>query len=661
MMTAKFLRRKLIEPAPGNLLRKLGLFDLMGLGIGATLGAGVYVLTGVIARTEAGPGIVVSFMISGFASILSGLCYAEFGARVPRAGSAYVYSYVTVGELLAWTTGWQLLLEYVIGASSVARSWSGYVDSLANGAISAGLTRTIGTWAVPGLAADPDFLAAGMTMLLSMIVSFGVRESTSVNNVLTSINVLVIIFVIIAGSFYADRGNIGPKYGGFAPMGVTGIFKGAATSFYAYVGFDVIATSAEEVINPAKVIPTAIISSLVICACAYMGVSAVVTLMVPWSQLDVKAPLAAAFAGHGAEWARYIIAVGAVAGLSTSLMTCIFPMPRIIYAIAEDGLLPPWIGKVHPRFNTPVVATMLCGAFAATMALIFDIDALADMMSIGTLMSYTLVAASVLVLRYMEDDGSAAMRAADAAGGEGESGASVTLSHPEPDFPRQSRSFSAGLTTLGESLLSKCADGEAGSPDRTFYGRTPAEAAGWLISTYCLGVAVASVSQTVVTGSDLGQAAAVALYVGIAVGLVMALVSVVLLLAVPSKAPVGLSFTCPGMPWTPLLSMAINVYLLISLSPFTWIRFAVWCVVGGAIYFLYGIKHSKAPDLPVKGARARGAGGAEVAMTHFSSAGGGKAGLSVTPSDWQDDEGQDASEASPLTGARVAKQLFTSR
>ena len=322
-MGALMMRRKIIDTSPSQLHRTLGLLDLTMLGVGATLGAGVYVLTGVIAKS-AGPGVIISFAISGFASVLSALCYAEFGARVPRAGSAYVYSYVTIGELLAFTTGWQLLLEYVIGASSVARSWSGYLDTLAGGAISAFMARSIPAMAVPGLAASPDFIAFAMTMALSCVCAFGVRESTMINNVLTAINVVVILFVICAGSAFVSPANFVP----FVPTGLSGVFAGAATSFYAYVGFDVIATSAEETINPHRTIPRAIMLSLALCACIYIAVSTTIVGMVPYALINVSSPLADAFSRHGALWAKYIISVGAVCGLSTSLITCIFPMVR---------------------------------------------------------------------------------------------------------------------------------------------------------------------------------------------------------------------------------------------------------------------------------------------------------------------------------------------
>ena len=230
-LVAKLLRRKPMDDAASAspLKRTLGLLTLTALGVGATLGSGVYVLWGVVARNTTGPAVVVSFLISGFASVLSGLCYAEFGARVPRAGSAYIYSYVTMGELLAWVTGTQLLLEYVIGTAAVARAWSGYLDTLSNGAISGWLTRWVGGFTVPGLATYLDPLSFTATMLLSLVCALGAKESTGVNNVLTAINIGVVLFVIAVGSRYADVANATP----FAPGGLAAIFAGASTSFFA--------------------------------------------------------------------------------------------------------------------------------------------------------------------------------------------------------------------------------------------------------------------------------------------------------------------------------------------------------------------------------------------------------------------------------------------
>jgi amino acid transporter len=568
-LLSRLLRRKPIEGAASEspLRRTLGLLTLTALGVGATLGSGVYVLWGVVAKNTTGPAVIISFLISGFASILSGLCYAEFGARVPRAGSAYVYSYVTVGELLAWTTGWQLLLEYIIGASAVAVSLSGYLNNLFGGAVSNAVgSLPGGTWAVPGLTQTPDVLAAGLTVAFTLVVAAGVKESTTLNNALTATNIAVILFVICAGLGHVKPENLSP----FAPFGFSGIFSGAATVFFCFVGFDVIATSAEEALQPSRNVPLSIVGSLLICTVAYVAVAAVVCMMVPYQTLDVGAPLAKAFAAVGLGWAATIIEVGAVAGLTTSLMTCVFPMPRIIYAIASDGLLPAWLGAVHPRFGTPVVATLLCGGLAAALALIFDISTLADMMSIGTLVAYSLVCASVLVLRYKDFEEREA-RGEVAAPGQ-------AAAHRRPSSE--------------ERLCAPGGDGDSGFRLR---GMRPFAAASACLGAFVLGAAGASAASVALTnGAGAGGGVALyALYALLAGFLGLAVAAVATLTRVPSSLPVGVDFTVPFCPWVPLGAIAVNVYLLASLAPLTWARFGVWLAIGTGIYFGYGIKNSK--------------------------------------------------------------------
>ena len=568
---ARLLRTKPMENSSTSspLQRTLGLFSLTALGVGATLGSGVYVLWGVVAKNTTGPAVIISFLISGVASILSGLCYAEFGARVPRAGSAYVYSYVTVGELLAWTTGWQLLLEYIIGASAVAVSLSGYLDSLAGGKISNTISSWPGcSWSLPGLTDTPDFVAATLTMIFSLVVAAGVKESTTLNNALTAVNVSVILFVICAGLIHFDASNFVP----FAPYGFSGIFSGAATIFFCYVGFDVIATSAEEAVAPSRNIPLSIVGSLLICAVAYIAVAAVVCFMVPYSQLDVSAPLAAAFKAVGMGWAGTIIEVGAVAGLTTSLMTCIFPMPRIIYAISSDGLLPEWIGAVHPRFNTPVVATLLSGTLAATLALIFDISTLADMMSIGTLVAYSLVCASVLVLRFKDFQ-------------EKEDAAAL---HREYDVDEAILSGS-NSSRSDDSLLCPSSD------KFVLFGMRPFAAASASLAMFTLGVAGASACSVAMSQGAIPSSGGVYIFAMLLIALFLscALAAAISLARIPSCLPTGLDFFVPFCPWVPLAAIAVNIYLLASLAPLTWVRFAVWCLIGCLIYFRYGISHSK--------------------------------------------------------------------
>ncbi|HWQ20534.1 MAG TPA: amino acid permease [Methanotrichaceae archaeon] len=380
----------------GALHRALGLTDLMALGIGAIIGTGIFVLSGVGAR-EAGPAVIISFLLSGFASALAALCYAELAAMIPQAGSAYTYSYVALGELAAWIIGWDLMLEYIIGASTVASGWSGYVVAL---------LHSVGISLPAQLTSDPfsggliDLPALLIVALITTLVLVGIREGTRFTKVLVVIKLAVVLTVIGVGYFYLDPSNWQP----FIPYGPFSIVSAAAVIFFAYVGFDVVSTIAEEARDPSRDLPAGIIGSLIICTVLYVAVGAVLTGMVPYTQVDLSSPIASAFDRAGLKLVSALVSTGVIVGLTSVMAALMIGQPRIFMAMARDGLLPAWAARVSPRFHTPVYTTLITGTVVALAAALAPIEKLAHMTSIGTLLAFVLVCAGVLVLRRQEPD-----------------------------------------------------------------------------------------------------------------------------------------------------------------------------------------------------------------------------------------------------------------
>lgn len=409
-----------------GLKRVLGTTQLISLGIGAIIGTGIFVLTGQAAAAHAGPAIVISMVIAGVASALAGLCYAEFAASVPRAGSAYTYAHATLGRFVAWIIGWDLILEYALGAATVAAGWSGTLVSLLSdvgvhlpAAISAApgtvVTLANGTTEVALFNLPAMLIAAGVTWLLIR----GVQESASVNTVMVFIKVAIILLVIATGLQFIKPENytpfIPPNTGQFGEFGWSGIFRGAAVIFFAYIGFDAVSTAAQEARNPQRDMPRGILGSLVICTVLYVAVSVVMVGLVPYLQLGGPAPMAVAVdaaraASAGTGWHNLtsimagLVKIGVLAGLSSTMVVQMMAQPRIFMAMSEDRLLPEWAGRIHPKFRTPHITTMITGVVVALAAGFTPISVLGHMVSIGTLLAFVIVSIGILVMRRTQPD-----------------------------------------------------------------------------------------------------------------------------------------------------------------------------------------------------------------------------------------------------------------
>lgn len=535
----QFSRRKFIsleKLGETKLSRCLSLLDLTALGIGCTLGAGVYVIACEIARDVAGPATVISFLIAGIASVLSGLCYAEFGARVPKAGSAYIYSYVTVGELIAFIIGWNLVMEYMIGAAAIGRAWSAYFDSMLHDKVQLWVLENIGPIRIDGLGGYPDFLSAGIIFVLMIIQLFGVKKSTVFVSVVTCVNIIVILFIIVMGITLAR-----PEYwSDFMPYGPTGVLAGSATAFFAFVGFDVIATAGEEAENPSKTIPLSIMLALTVCFLAYFGVSAAVTLIWPYNKLDYGAALPKAFEHRGADFAKYIIAAGALCGMTAAINGGLFPLPRLLYAMANDGLIFKCFAYVSKNTEVPFVGTIFSGILAGILGMIFELQALVEMMSIGTLQAYTIVSTSVLILRYQPGT------------------VGFVKSSEEPESSSELREPQQQPTERS-GRISRCII--------------------WFLFFYFFGLSAFLINGLIPMYE--GELWAVIL----AVLLVIAFVAAVVMLSMQPKSITPLPFKVPLVPGLPLSSMFINIYLMMELNPATWMRFAVWMAIGVCVSF----------------------------------------------------------------------------
>lgn len=562
-LVVSLTRRKTDDFVPSDtpLKRCMNLFDLTALGIGSLVDAGLYVVIGQVAHSVAGPAIVLSFVIAAVASLLAGLCYAEFASRVNRAGSGYIYTYIAIGEIWAFITGWCMITEFVLSAASLAAACSQYINFLFNGSVYNFFKEEFGIWNEPVLAAYPDLLAFGLVFVVTIIVCLGVKKSKLAVDITVLCNLLVVLFIIFAGAYYADASNWS-SLEKFAPYGWTGILTAASKCFYCFIGFDTIPSASEEAINPTVSVSLAILLSLGISLLAYIGVIVVLTMMVPYYELKDLAPIAEAFAVRGFKASKYIVSVGALCSMLSSLLAACFAAPRLIYALAYDGLLFSSFTTIDKEKRTPLRAVVVSGALSAILALLFDISQLVEMVSITTITTYTMVSLSVLLTRYQPSLDSVLNE---------EQSKQRTQSWLRKVFLKRTKEAGHSYEKLSrenDSMTTTC------HAHPTEYTSTIANVTVtiMLLSMFALCVWL----KTWMISSDnmnTMTSFAVSLYA-------IVTVPCLVVLALLPQNGASFPFMVPWVPLLPAISIFINMLLLTLLHPFTYVQFAFWVTVG---------------------------------------------------------------------------------
>ncbi|KAF8762987.1 hypothetical protein HU200_008834 [Digitaria exilis] len=595
------MRRKQVDSdraRPGGsshqLRKELSITQLVAIGVGSTIGAGVYVLVGTVAREHSGPALTLSFLIAGIAAALSAFCYAELASRCPSAGSAYHYSYICVGEGVAWLIGWALILEYTIGGSAVARGISPNLAIFFGGPDS--LPWILARHEIPWLDVVVDPCAAFLVFLVTGLLCVGIKESSFVQGVVTVLNCFVLLFVIIAGGYIGfQTGWVGYKVsGGFFPYGANGMLAGSATVFFAYIGFDSVASTAEEVKNPQRDLPLGIGTALSICCTLYMLVSVVIVGLVPYFAMDPDTPISSAFAKHGIHWAMYLVTSGAVLALCSTLMGSILPQPRILMAMARDGLLPSFFSDVHKTTQVPVKSTIVTGICAASLAFFMDVSQLAGMVSVGTLLAFTIVAVSILILRYVPPDEVPLPSSLHASFRLSQENDEEKLRDTLGDGDHEQGTSEISDVVVVESVMDPLIEKQlyASKMDETKRRKTAACS----IASVCIGVLILTMSASATFLPFLVRCFVCAF------GGLLLLTGLGVLCWIDQdggRHSFGHSggFICPFVPLLPVMCILINTYLLVNLGGGTWMRVGVWLVMGVFVYIFYGRTHSSLTDV----------------------------------------------------------------
>lgn len=587
------IRRKQVDSAHSRLrghaqlARKLSAVDLTVIGVGATIGAGVYILVGNVAREHTGPALTISFLIAGLAAALSAFCYAELACRCPSAGSAYHYTYICVGEGFAWLVGWALMLEYTIGGSAVARGITPNLALFFGGEDK--LPYLLARHTIPGLGIVIDPCAAALVLFVTALLCIGIKESSLAQAIVTTINVCALLFIIIAGGYLGFKtGWVGYELpNGYFTFGVNGIFSGSAIVFFSYIGFDSVTSTAEEVKNPQRDLPLGIALALCVCCILYMLVSAVIVGLVPYYALDADTPVSSAFASYGMQWAVYIITTGAVTALFASLLGSILPQPRILMAMARDGLLPSFFADISEHTRVPVKSTLVTGIFAAALAFFMDVSQLAGMVSVGTLLAFTTAAVSVLILRYVPpDEVPLPLSLHESVNSTSLQFTGDTREVKDPAGScHSSQLHDQGDALLGAPLIEKekVQDGHKQQMRR--------KNAAWAITLLCIGILILA------SAASAEYLPRILRFTVCGAGGVVLLASLVVLAFMDEDdgrhnfGHTG-GFACPFVPFLPAACMLINTYLLIDLGAATWIRVSVWLLMGALVYMFYGRTHS---------------------------------------------------------------------
>ncbi|XP_027173460.1 cationic amino acid transporter 4, vacuolar-like [Coffea eugenioides] len=591
------IRRKRVDSADSKrersqLAKRLSVFDLVAIGVGSTIGAGVYILVGAVAREHTGPALTFSFLLAGTAAALSAFCYAELACRCPSAGSAYHYSYICIGEGVAWLIGWSLILEFTLGGAAVARGMSPNLGSFIGGEDK--LPGLLARQTIFGVLVDP--CAAILVFIVTGLLCTGIKESSFFQGIITTTNIGAMLFICLAGGYLGFKSGW-PGYelpNGYFPFGVNGLLAGSAKLFFSFVGFDCLTSTAEEVKSPQRDLPLGIAISLAICAMLYMLVSAVVVGLIPYYALDPDTPISSAFASYGMEWAAYIITTGTVTALCASLMGSILPQPRILMAMARDGLLPSFFSDINKHTRVPVKSTIVTGLFIAILAFLMDVSQLAGMVSVGTLLAFTIVAISILVIRYIPPPRVSLPTSVEQSvdpvsfqfGHIVEEIDAEIIVRPVDDCSFLGQSFLCDRENSDKNPLLEDHNVQGASKEKRRQ-----KIVTWSITIICIGVFVLS------SAASAKGLPSVPRFMLCGVGVFLLSGSLFVLTftdQADTRHTFGHSggFICPFVPYLPVACILVNTYLLINLGAGTWIRVCLWLLLGVLIYVFYGRNHS---------------------------------------------------------------------